>query len=143
MKKSQLQDRGINKESIEERLTEDWKLKKQNRRRNSDQDNNTKENICNQFRVRLLTVKLGLPGWILSSASTQIPLVSFSDWQSMSWPSTFRLATVKMLLLRSFCDTVSIVHKASKHRITFTTMHRKRIPTDDTKAQLLKTLLLA
>lgn len=26
------------------------------------------------------TVKLGLLGWILSSASTQIPLVSFRDW---------------------------------------------------------------
>lgn len=27
-----------------------------------------------------LTVKLGLPGWIRSSASTQMPLVSFRDW---------------------------------------------------------------
>lgn len=26
------------------------------------------------------TVKLGLLGWILSSASTQMPLVSFRDW---------------------------------------------------------------
>lgn len=27
-----------------------------------------------------LTVKLGLPGWMRSSASTQMPLVSFRDW---------------------------------------------------------------
>lgn len=27
-----------------------------------------------------LTVKLGLPGWIRSSASTQMPLVNFRDW---------------------------------------------------------------
>lgn len=30
-------------------------------------------------------------------------LVSLSDWYSMSWPSTFRLAMVKMLLSVIFC----------------------------------------
>lgn len=30
--------------------------------------------------TRVLTVKLGLPGWIRSSASTQMPLVNFRDW---------------------------------------------------------------
>lgn len=31
-------------------------------------------------RAGALTVKLGLPGWMRSSASTQMPLVSFRDW---------------------------------------------------------------
>lgn len=52
-------------------------------------------------------MKLGLPGWMRSSASTQMPLVSFRDWYSMSCPSTFLLATVKMLLLCSLLLTAS------------------------------------
>jgi len=57
--------------------------------------------------ARNLTTNEGLAGCILSSARTQIPLVSFSDWYNMSWPSTFLLAIVNTLLLRNFCDTVS------------------------------------
>uniref|UniRef100_A0A6B0U9C3 Putative secreted protein n=1 Tax=Ixodes ricinus TaxID=34613 RepID=A0A6B0U9C3_IXORI len=38
-----------------------------------------------------------------------MPLVSFRDWYSMSWPSTFLLAIVKMLLFCSFWETWSAV----------------------------------
>jgi len=55
----------------------------------------------------LLTMKLVFPGCILSSASTQMAFVSFTDWYNMSCPSTLRLAIVNTLLFLSFCDTVS------------------------------------
>ncbi|KAK2176466.1 hypothetical protein NP493_662g01088 [Ridgeia piscesae] len=51
-------------------------------------------------------MKLVFPGCILSSASTQMAFVSFTDWYNMSCPSTLRLAIVNTSLFLSFCDTV-------------------------------------
>ena len=79
--------------------------------------------IKTQCTTLTLTLKSELVGEILSSANTQIPLVSLSDMYSMSWPSTLRLAIVNTLLFFSFCETVS------KNRVTIVrvTFVRRRI----------------
>ena len=82
----------------------------------------TEECVLPALMECTLTVKLGLDGAILSSASTLMPLLSLRDWYSMSWPSTLRLAMVKMLLFRSFCDTVSEQTKTQLRQVNLPSM---------------------